>query len=513
MATEIIINATSHETRVALLENNAVAELYMEREKDKGIVGNIYKGTVKKILPGMQAAFVDIGLKKAGFLYAGDVEATDKLEDYDELMAEASVALEVGQEFEAEALARPQRGLEPLPIEGILKDGQDILVQVSREPIGSKGCRVTTYITLPARYLVFMPTVDHVGISRRITDEAERKRLRELVKKIKSPNVGYIVRTASEGKDIDEFISDMNFLQRLWLSIVEKAENSKAPTLLHSDLSLALRSIRDLFTNQVDRVVIDNEEQYKACRDFARTFLPGLEDRIELFQEKEPIFDAFGIEMEIERALGRKIWLKSGGSIIIDETEALVTIDVNTGRYVGKRNLEETILKTNLEAVNEIVYQLRLRNIGGIIIIDFIDMEKEESRERVFHALENALKSDRSRSNILKVSELGLVEMTRKRVRQSLSRTLCEPCHYCDGRGSIKSVSTVCYEVLREIRRAMGSVEKRKKILVTVHPAVADLLLNEEGDYLSQIEKDLRKSIVITADRDLHQEDYEVVSI
>lgn len=513
MATQIIINATSHETRVALLENNVVAELYIEREKDKGIVGNIYKGTVRKILPGMQAAFVDIGLSKAGFLYVSDVEAAGQFDDYDEHMTEALVTPEVGHEFMAEVQTRRRADIEPLPIEEILKEGQDLLVQVSREPIGSKGCRVTTYITLPARYLVFMPTVDHIGVSRRIVDEAERKRLREVIRNIKPPDVGFIVRTASEGKNADEFLSDMNFLQRLWRNIIENVENVRTPALLHQDLSLALRSIRDLLTSQVDRVVIDSEQQYHACREFARTFLPALEDRIELFQEKEPIFDAFGIEMEIERALGRKIWLKSGGYIIIDETEALVAIDVNTGRYVGKRNLEETILKTNLEAVNEIVYQLRLRDIGGIIIIDFIDMEKEESRERVFHTLENALKSDRSRTNILKVSELGLVEMTRKRVREGLSRTLCEPCHYCDGRGAIKSLTTVCYEVLREIQRSMSNIEKRKKILVTVHPAVADLLLNEEDDYLNQIEKDLRKSIVITADRDLHQEDYEVVCI
>jgi ribonuclease G len=508
MGSEIIIDTTSHETRVALLENGSVTELYVEREKDKGIVGNIYKGIVTKILPGMQAAFVDLGLRRAGFLYVADVEPLEGTESLEKLVEDD--APEDDDKLLAEKRRQGRRILDS-PIEEVLQEGQEILVQVSKEPIGTKGARVTAYITLPGRYLVFMPMVDHIGVSRRIANEEERQRLKEIVREAKTPGVGFIVRTVSEGVDSHELHSDMAFLTKLWEDIQKKAALAPAPALVHPDLNIVLRTVRDLFTSDVDRLIVDGPQDYQTCLEFVRSYLPHLEPKIQLYQGKEPIFEAYGVELEIERALGRKIWLKSGGSIVIDQTEALVAVDVNTGRFVGKRNPEETILQTNLEAVKEIVYQLRLRNIGGIIIIDFIDMEREESREKVYNALLNALRSDRSRTRISKISELGLVEMTRKRVRESLGHVLCRPCPYCDGSGAIKSSTTICYEILREIRRAATTSEKRRKIMVRLHPVVADLLLEDEGSFLESLEDRFQKQIVIKGDYDLHEEQYEVM--
>ena len=508
MGSEILIDTTSHETRVALLENGSVTELYVERDRDKGIVGNIYKGIVTKILPGMQAAFVDMGLRRAGFLYVADVESIEgreSLEKFaeDEPLEEDDKLLVDGR--------RPGRRLQDFPIEELLQEGQEILVQVSKEPIGTKGARLTSYITLPGRYLVFMPMVDHIGVSRRIVNEEERQRLKDIVREAKQPGVGFIVRTVSEGVDRQELHSDMAFLTKLWEDIQRKAAAAPAPALVHPDLNIILRTVRDLFTSEVDRLIIESVHDYETCLDFVRSYLPHLQPKIHLYQGKEPLFEAYGVELEIERALGRKIWLKSGGYIVIDQTEALVAVDVNTGRFVGKRNPEETILQTNLEAIKEIVYQLRLRNIGGIIIIDFIDMEREENREKVYNALLNALRSDRSRTRISKISELGLVEMTRKRVRESLGRVLCRPCPYCDGSGTIKSAATICYEILREIRRAADNSEKRRKILVRLHPVVADLLLEEEGGFLESLEAEFQKQIIVKGDYDLHDEQYEVM--
>jgi ribonuclease G len=481
--------------------------LYVERERDKGIVGNIYKGLVTKVLPGMQAAFVDMGLRRAGFLYVADVEALEGSESIEKLAEEEPL------EDEKLLAERRRTGRRPLdhPIEELLQEGQEILVQVSKEPIGTKGARVTSYITLPGRYLVFMPMVDHIGVSRRIANEEERQRLKDIVREAKAPGVGFIVRTVSEGVDAQDIRADMAFLTRLWEDIQKRAAATPAPNLVHPDLNIILRTVRDLFTSEVERLTLDSPHDYETCLEFVRSYLPHLASKIHLYQGKAPIFEAYGVEMEIERALGRKIWLKSGGYIVIDQTEALVAIDVNTGRFVGKRNPEETILQTNLEAVKEIVYQLRLRNIGGIIIIDFIDMEREESREKVYNALLNALKNDRSRTRVTKISELGLVEMTRKRVRESLGRVLCRPCPYCDGSGAIKSEATICYEILREIRRAASTSQRRRKILVQVHPVVADVLLAEESGYLEALEEQFQKQIVIKGDYDLHEEQYEVM--
>jgi ribonuclease G len=496
MANELIINVTPQETKVALLEDRGLAELYIERTKGRGIVGNIYKGKVVKVLPGMQAVFVDIGLEKASFLYVSDVYGG--MEDYEEMGFQGE---EVPTYFNSSA-----------QIEDLLSEGQEVVVQVSKEPLGTKGTRVTSYITLPGRYLVFMPTVDHVGVSRRIRDEKERRRLREIIQTIKPGSSGFIVRTASEGAEPDEIRNDMEFLLRLWNNIQKKKENSTAPSLLHSDLTMVLRVIRDILSPQVNRIIIDSKEEYENIIFFINTYMPKLKYEITLYEKKEPIFDAYGIEMEIDKMLGRKVWLKSGGYIVIDMCEALVAIDVNTGRYVGKRNVADTILKINLEAAKEIAYQLRLRNIGGIIIIDFIDMEREGDREKVYQALEEAIRKDRQKTNIFKISELGLVEMTRKRTRENISRILSEPCPYCDGGGSIKSKTTVCYDIFREIERTSSELGGRS-IMVEAHPEVADLLYEEERAGIEELERKLRKKIVVKGKSALHQEQFNIIEI
>ncbi|GAW68165.1 ribonuclease [Geoanaerobacter pelophilus] len=493
MGNELVINTTSHETRIALIENGTIAELYVERSRVKGIIGNIYKGRVVRVLPGMQAAFVDIGLEKAAFLYVADV--FDAMDEYDSYIE--------GEQGE-EPMPHPLH-----PIEELLQEGQELLVQISKEPIGTKGARITAHISLPGRHLVYMPTVDHVGISRRIEDEVERERLKEIVDRIKPVGGGFIVRTVSDGKSEEDLVADLHYLTKLWDEIAKKKDNAGAPTLIHSDLDVTQKVVRDILTESVERIVVDSKPEYDKIVQFISTFMPKMKYSIELYDEEEPIFDHFGLEVEISRALGRKVWLKSGGYIIIEQTEALTAIDVNTGRYVGKHNLEDTILKTNLEAVKEIAYQLRLRNLGGIIIIDFIDMEKEVNREKVYGALEEALKSDKSKTNILKISELGLVEMTRKRVRESLGRMMCEPCPYCEGRGYVKSKISVCHEIFRELRREMLDI-RGTKVMLTVHPQVADLLYDEERRGLEELEKNFKKRITVRAKPGFHQEQFEV---
>lgn len=508
---KIIVNADEHETRIALLEKDAVTEFYIERHTELGIAGNIYKGRVIKVLPGMQAAFVDVGLDKAGFLYVADVDVEEVHDGYESLFppeAEEDVPIERALAVEAHERAMPSYP----PIEDLLQEGQDLLVQATKDPIGTKGTRLTTFITFPGRHLVFMPHSTNIGVSKRIEDEAERERLRDLVEALRRPDEGYIVRTVGAGVDPAAFRADMIFLKKLWGIIKERFEAAQAPSLIHHDLNLLLRITRDLFTDEVDSLIIDSPEEYHDAVEFVRTFLPHLESRLSLYEGAEPVFDHYGIEMEVSRALGRRVWLKSGGYIVIDHTEALVVIDINTGKFVGKRNPEETILKTNLEAVKEIAYQLRLRNIGGIIIIDFIDMEQEESRQRVLAALEQALKADRSRTHIMGMSELGLVQMTRKRTRESLAHILCEPCSYCEGKGLIKSANTVCYEIFRGIDRLAAQPFPGRKLIVTAHPKVAELLFNEEADSIEHLEKTLGKRIVIQVDSSVHQEQFDLVT-
>jgi ribonuclease G len=508
MASEIIINSNAREIRVALVENNQLAEIFIEHKAKKGIVGNIYKGVVTKILPGMQVAFVDIGLEKAGFLYVGDIDVIDliELENDDE----DSDDMELGKEGASQEEGKSSRGGQGIPIQDLLKEGQDLVVQIAKNPLGTKGARITSFITLAGRHIVYMPTINQVSVSRRIEGEAEKNRLKDLVAEIGRPDEGYIIRTAGLGRQKDDFLPDVNFLHKLWDNLQGRSDSQKAPCLLYEDLNLIFRSIRDLFNEDVERLVIDSKIDYEKCVEFCASYLPHLVDKIELYKEPVPIFDYYGIEIEINRALGRKIWLKSGGFITIDQTEALVAIDVNTGKFVGHTDPEETILKTNLEAVKEIVYQLRLRNIGGIIIVDFIDMAKEESKEIVWNSLTQELKFDRSRTNILKISELGLVEMTRKRVRGSLSQTLCDPCPYCDGKGHIKSPTTVCYEIIRALQRLVTNNLTQKNITIEVPPPVYDLLFEEETSYLDDIEKSYNIEVNVKVNPKLHQEKYTI---
>ncbi|MGD0283184.1 MAG: Rne/Rng family ribonuclease [Dissulfurispiraceae bacterium] len=499
MMSELIINVTREESRVALLEGGQVVEQYIERKRDTSLVGNIYKGRVLKILPGMQSSFIDIGLEKAAFLYVGDIMRDT--EDY--------YAKFLDSEAEDQDLyARNESREELLSIEELIQEGQELLVQVSKDPIGTKGARVTSYVTLPGRYVVLMPNVEHVGISRRIEDEDVRTALKDIAAEIKPKGFGLIMRTACEDATNDEIRRDLEFLLLLWDSIQKKKEKASAPSLLYSDLDLVFRSVRDFMSHNVERLVIDSTEEYERLKDFAGTYFPRLIEKIELYEGREPMFDAFGIELDISRALGRKVWLKSGGYIIIDQTEAMTVIDVNTGKFVGKENLEDTILKTNLEAVKEISYQIRLRNLGGIIITDFIDMEKTDNREKVFKAFVEAMKKDRAKNTIYNISELGIIQMTRKRVRESLGRVLCEPCPYCEGRGFVKSPRTVTYEIFRKVRKM--NLAQGAMAMIKANPAVAELLSYEERQGIEEIENAYGIQLIIKEDIRFHQETYEI---
>jgi ribonuclease G len=493
MAGKIIINVSPEQTRVALLDSNTqLAELYIERQKKVSLVGNVYKGRVVKILPGMQSAFVDIGLEKAAFLHAADV-----LSGFDYSI--------FGEDLDENV---PMN----LPIEDMLQEGEDVFVQVSKDSIGSKGARVTSYITLPGRHLVLMPGVEHIGVSRKILEEEERTRLKDLISVLKPDNYGFIIRTASEGCTEDELKKDIDYLMLLWDNIEKKKEKVNGPHLLYSDLDLALRSVRDLLGHEIETLLVDSKEEFNNLVEFVNTYFPKLVSKIEFYEGSEPIFDAYGIELEIPKALGKRIWLKSGGYIIIDQTEALTSIDVNTGKFVGKTSLEDTIFKTNIEAVKEIAYQIMLRNLGGIIIIDFIDMEKEENRQKLFSVFQDAMNKDRAKCTILEVSELGLIQMTRKRVRESLERVLCEPCTYCDGKGFIKSPATVCYEIFMELRR-IALAKKKFKIMITANPQVADLIYDDEREGIEEIERENGFKIIVKADKNFHQEYYEVATL
>jgi len=729
MSNILVINASGQETRVALIEQGTISEYYLERKNEKGIVGNIYKGKVVRVLPGMQAAFVDIGLDKAAFLYVGDIvsdpsfpgfseemdikagavegdplEADDLPEPLEEpvpqavdtpspAVIEASAAAEVGIESKAsqgppeqvapapevprqeltpvesaagapgaepveivelhpddaleedegededdeeeeldeadaahaaaeEALAAeqaqsdspgpaaaaaqaaapepqpqaaapepqahgaqaPEAGARGLPadqrpaaregrrgrrrggrgrrrgggegprpageqpkterrqqengkpwvgqdrrggngekrngngkgraqIQDLLKEGDEVLVQVVKDPIGTKGARITCHISLPGRHLVFMPTVDHVGISRRIENEKERRRLRELVDRYRPPGTGFIVRTVAENEPSEKLTADIKFLLGLWNEVGKKRESMKAPACVHPDLDLILRSIRDLFSDEVEKLVIDERAEFERVRAFVEQAAPELRERIELYGGEEPIFDEYGIEQELIRAQNRKVWLKSGGYIIIDQTEALVAIDVNSGRYVGKKgagaSLEDTITKINCEAAKEIVYQLRLRNIGGIIIIDFIDMDKGANREKVFKTLQEALAADRAKTNVLKISDIGLVEMTRKRVRESITRLTTEICSTCDGRGHVRSKTTMAYDIMREVQRAAGK-HREDQLVISCHPEVAKLLQGPEREAMRLLMMKLNRIITRRPQQQHHLEQYDL---
>jgi ribonuclease G len=464
VSTEIVINVSPRETRAALLENGVLQELFVERASRRGLTGNLYKGRVSRVLPGMQAAFIDIGLERTAFLHASDIVQPDDAENGD---------------------AAPRTD----SIRELVSEGADILVQVLKDPLGTKGARLTTFVTIPSRYLVFMPFGHGVGVSARIENEDERQRLREAVQAalVETEAGGYIVRTAAEGAAPEALRADMLFLRRLWEVLDANARSVRAGTLVHEDLALPLRLMRDLVGEGVDRVLVDHDATCDRMREFATTFMPALGARVERYAGSRPIFDLHAVEEEIQRSLDRKVALKSGGYLIIDQTEALTTIDVNTGAYVGHRNLEETIYRTNLEAAVAIARQLRLRNLGGIVIIDFIDMQEEEHRRQVLQALEKALAADHARTNVSTVSPLGLVEMTRKRTRESLAHQLCAPCAACEGRGYVKTPETVCYEIFREILRQTGQFDFQE-LLVLAHQDVIERLLDEESAALGELE-------------------------
>ena len=483
MSEEILINVTPPETRVALIENGIVQELIIERASRRGLVGNIYKGRVCRVLPGMQAAFVDVGLERAAFLHASDIVQTGETRSDD--------------------------------ISELVQEGGEVIVQVVKDPLGSKGARLTTNLSIPSRFLVFMPAMRNVGVSQKIEDEEERARLREILLRISDdlglPG-GLIARTVAAGADEFALRADLKFLLRLWESIRERATRAAARELVHEDLPLALRTLRDLVGQSVDKVRIDSRSTWEKATDFAEKFTPDMAQRIEYYPGERPIFELYGVEDEVQKALERKVELKSGGHLVIDQTEAMTTIDVNTGAFVGHRNLEETIFKTNLEAAQTICRQLRLRNLGGIIIIDFIDMTDAEHKRQVIRALERCLARDHAKTHVSEVSSLGLVEMTRKRTRESLGHVLCEPCPTCGGRGSLKTAETTCYEIFREILREARQFDV-EQLLVLASQEVIDRLLDEESQNLAELEQFIGKPIKLQAEALYTQEQYDVVLV
>lgn len=487
MSAEILINVTPSETRVALVENGILQEIHIERQSRRGLVGNVYVGKVSRVLPGMQAAFVDIGLEKAAFLHASDI--ITHIDQVEELDREQIPAPDISQ---------------------LVRQGQHIMVQVVKDPLGTKGARLTTDITIPSRYLVLMPRSNHVGVSQRIESDKERERLRKSVDSFCNDDIGFIVRTAAEGAGKEELAQDASFLRRLWDKIQERRKKNAKGGVLYEDLNLASRVLRDFVGVELERIRVDSRLSFTQLQEFVAEFIPHLADRLEYYEGERPIFDLFDVENEIQRALDRKVQLKSGGTLVIDQTEAMTTIDINTGAFVGHRNLDETIFNTNTEATQAIARQLRLRNLGGIIIIDFIDMQNEDHRRRVLHSLELALSKDRAKTSISGFTSLGLVEVTRKRTRESLEHVLSSECPVCKGRGSMKTVETVCYEVMREIVR-VNRAYAADKFVVYASAAVSERLLTEESQALAEVEVFVGKQIKIQVEPLYHQEQFDVV--
>jgi ribonuclease G len=544
MSKEMIISSSAHETRVAILEDDQVAEIFIERERSRGVVGNVYKGRVSKVLPGMQSAFIDLGLERDGFLYVSDVVATfeefDRLEtDEDESASPANhsgsgqvpaasggnggnspsgVHKAHGHRGNGGRRDRDRdKGPEP-KIEELLKEGQEIIVQVAKEPLGTKGARLTSHATMPGRFLVFMPTVDHVGVSRKIDSRDERSRLRGIVREFREQTGftgGLIIRTAAAGKPKEDIVSDLSYFHRVWTDVRQKFESSRAPAVVYQEQSLVAKLLRDLLTDDYSSIRIDNPLEHKRVVELIERIMPSLAPKVKLYEKEFPIFEEYGVQAEIDRALRSKVWLKSGGSIVINQTEALVAIDVNTGRYVGKKTagrLEDTILKTNLEAVKEIVRQIRLRDLGGIIVLDFIDMEEKKNRQKVFQTVEQELRKDRSPSKALQVSDFGLVIITRKRVKQSLERVLTEPCPYCAGSAVIKSSSTICYEILAEVKKISSDLNGQSLVL-RVNPDIARALRDEERAVFKDLKQSLGRDIALRPDAQLHHEQFDLMAI
>jgi ribonuclease G len=547
MNKEMIVSSGDHDTRVAILEDDQVVEIFIERERQRGVVGNVYKGRVSKVLPGMQSSFVDIGLDRDAFLYVSEV--VDTVEEFDRLESgdddEGGMAVveppavpleevEPGPALESEepAQSAQTRGGErrgqprdrdrdrerPQPkIEDLLKEAQEILVQVVKEPLGTKGARLTCHVTMPGRFLVFMPTVDHVGVSRKIESREERARLRGIVREFRDEHGftgGVIIRTAASGRSKEDIVSDLTYFHQVWTEIRQRMESRRPPAVLFQEQSLVTKLLRDLLTEDYSAIRIDNEQEHRRVLALVERIMPNLLPRVKLYSKEYPIFDEYGVQAEIDKALRPKVWLKSGGYLVINPTEALVAIDVNTGRYVGKRTgrLEDTIVKTNLEAVKEIVRQIRLRDLGGIIVLDLIDMEEKKNRQKVFQEVDKELRKDRSPSKALQVSDFGLVIITRKRVKQSLERQLTEPCPYCSGSGSIKSASTICSEILMEMKKIAPELEGQGVIL-RVNPDIARALKEEESALFRDLQHALGKPVTIKPDTHLHHEQFDVMAL
>jgi len=507
MSAELLVNVAPFETRIARIESGLAEEMYLERESDRGLKGNIYKGKVQRVLPGIQAAFVNIGMEKSGFLYAGDIAVPES----DDVELAAAGDVENGsEEATVDDVVQGESNRRAIPlISTLLKEGQEILVQVSKDPIASKGPRLTSLLSLAGRYLVYLPGVDHVGIARRLEDTEERERLLTIGNKIKPEGGGLIIRTVAEGRKAADLKQDLDFLVKLWKDLEKRSQHAAPGSMIYTDLNLYLRVMRDYVDDEVEKIHIDSKEAYQSMKKFARRFMPEVAKRLYYYPGERPIFDVYGVEEEINRALERKISLRSGGHIVIDQTEALVAIDVNSGSFVGSRNMEETGFKTNLEAVKEIVHQLRLRNLGGIIVVDFIDMQEKENKARLMEVLDEVLKRDKSKTNVAQLSSLGLVEMTRKRTRDSLGRVLQEECERCYGSGNIKSLTTICYQLFREIV-AEARAYPCEKLMVIAHPSLIDLMLGEAGEDIAGLEKFLGKEISFQSDANLAPENYEI---
>ncbi len=502
----VLVNHTDEVTRVAMVESGTLSEVYIETSSERRIVGNVYLGRVMRVLPGMNACFVDAGLERTGFLYAYDVIGPRAMEEVPHQPEEGEED-DVGQPDDQ--LPREKREVPDVHIETLLSEGQQVMVQVAKEPIGSKGARLTCNIALPGVLVVLMPMVDHVGISRRIDDPEERQRLKELGERVRPEGIGVIMRTVAEGRSSDEIANEINFLYQLWLQIKQGAQALDPPALLHEDMSLLLRAARELICRQFDKLVVDSEAGTREIENFVRRFLPGAAQKIELYGGQRPIFEHYGVEFEIARAVQRKVWLRSGGYLVIERTEAFTSIDVNSGRYTGKSDPEETILKTNLEATVEIAYQLRLRNIGGIIVIDFIDMKEMENRRLVQETLTNELSKDHSRTRTLPMSDLGLIEMTRKRTTESIVTKLTEPCFYCEGKGYLKSPEMICHSLYAKLMKEMAW-SKTKQVHAHANPTIIQLLMENYHAGLERMERKYRKSLVLTERENLHIEHFEV---
>jgi ribonuclease G len=510
MTKEMIISSNSHETMVAILEDDLVAEVFVERERHRGVVGNVYKGRVSKVLPGMQSSFINIGLERDGFLYVAEV--IDTLEEFEKLAGDDETDGKGGGGRQS-ARARAQAKIEEL-----LREGQEVLVQVVKEPLGTKGARLTSHVTMAGRFLVFMPTVDHIGISRKIESREERSRLRGIVREFREAHGftgGVIIRTAAMGRPKDDIVSDLETFHEIWSDVRRKAESARAPVVVYREQNLVGKMLRDFLTAEFQAIRIDNAVEYARVVELVKRIMPAMADKVKLYDKPYPIFDEYGVQAEIEKALKSKVFLKSGGSIVINHTEALVAVDVNTGRYVGKKSsgrLEDTIVKTNLEAVKEIVRQIRLRDLGGIIVLDFIDMEEKKNRQKILQAVEQELKKDRSPSKAVQVSDFGLVIITRKRVKQSLERELTEPCPYCSGTGVIKSTSTICFEILNEVRKISGDLNGHR-VLLRVNPEIARALQEEEAEVLRDLKASIRRDVMVRPDIQLHHEQFDVMAV